>query len=93
MLISFFFHSLFSENFDVGQNIAYKEKQCVGSGTCNLQLNSIPDWPYVIKMFFDEVAIFDKKYLNSVVFLAGKEYGHLTQVIIHIHTHVFRTCD
>lgn len=73
------------ENFDVGQNIAYLDKSCIGPGQCNLQLNSVPDWSYVLKMFFDEVAVFDKKYINSIVFVPGKDYGHFTQVITHAH--------
>lgn len=69
------------ENFDVGQNIAYQDLECFGTGECNIHLSSAPDWPYVIKMFYDEVEIFDKKYMNSIVFLPGKEYGHFTQMV------------
>lgn len=64
------------ENFPVGQNIAYRDLQCSGATKC--PLNGVPDWKSVIKMFYDEVAIFDKTYVKSMVFVPGKEYGHFT---------------
>lgn len=66
------------ENFAVGQNIAYKEKQCWGALKC--PHNKIPDWDYVIKLFYEEVDNFNKNYVKSMRFVSGKEYGHFTQV-------------
>lgn len=66
-----------SGNFNVGQNIAYKDIFCAEIDKCTKET---PDWPNILKMFYDEVESFNKRHVNSMFYVPGLKYGHFTQV-------------
>ncbi|GFU19397.1 hypothetical protein NPIL_532201 [Nephila pilipes] len=70
-------------NFPVGQNIAYQDTIC-DSKQCfkNIEASDLqPDWPSVLKDFYDEIDDFDNKLVPNFQMLGGKEINHFTQMI------------
>ncbi|KFM70245.1 Venom allergen 5, partial [Stegodyphus mimosarum] len=56
--------------FPVGQNIAIKK---------STKAIQSADWHWMIKKLYDEVSLFNKKYLKS--YSGGKAFGHFSQII------------
>ncbi|KFM79245.1 Venom allergen 5, partial [Stegodyphus mimosarum] len=66
------------ENFAVGQNIGYIENYCPSRGKCDIPQRN---WTGIIQLFYDEVAIFPKRFLSNMQFVGESEYGHFTQMV------------